>query len=160
MLRDGGIKQTTLCFVFDRARGLLLMIEKKRGQGAGKWNVPGGKIAPGEDPSAAAIRETEEETGLQPVSVKLVGRLEFYFPESQSWDNTCAVFTAEEFTGTLIPQSDECDAHWVPLDQIPYDKMWDDDRLWVPLLLSGQPFHRVYTFDADDRMKNEQVLDP
>lgn len=159
-LRDGEVKRTTLCFVFDRAKGLLLMIEKRRGQGAGKWNVPGGKLTPGESEAAAAIRETEEETGIRPARVKLAGRLEFYFPESKSWCNTCAVFTAEEFTGTLTPESEECFAHWVKLDAIPFDKMWDDDRLWVPLLLSGKPFHRIYTFDAHDHMKAEEIRDP
>jgi len=159
-LRDGEVKRTTLCFVFNRAEGLLLMIEKRRGQGAGKWNVPGGKLHAGESEEAAAIRECEEETGIRPAAVTLAGRLEFYFPESKSWDNTCAVFTAEAFTGTLVKESEECFAHWVKLDAIPFDRMWDDDKLWVPLLLRGKPFHRIYTFDAHDHMAAEEIRDP
>jgi len=159
VLRDGEIKRTTLCFVFDRAQNLLLMIEKKRGQGAGKWNVPGGKIHPGESAADAAVRETIEETGIRPLEVIEAGTLEFYFPESESWDNICTVFTAEEFSGALIPENEECSAHWISLDQIPFEKMWDDDRLWVPLLLAGEPFHRIYQFDANDRMKTEGIRD-
>lgn len=158
-LRDGEVKKTTLCFVFDRARGKLLMIQKKRGQGAGKWNMPGGKIAPGESAAEGAIRECFEETGITPAAVKEAGILEFYFPESKSWDNICSVFTADRFSGVLVAESDECSAHWVDLDKIPYEKMWDDDKLWVPLLLAGKRFHRVYTFDADDHMKSERILD-
>jgi mutator protein MutT len=157
--RSGAVKRTTLCFVFDRGGGKLLMIEKKRGQGAGKWNVPGGKIAHGETAEAAAIRETREETGITPLAVKQAGLLEFYFPESDSWDNTCTVFTAENFSGSLVPETDECSAHWVSLEQIPFEKMWDDDRLWVPLLLAGKPFHRIYHFDSRDRMKSEEIRD-
>jgi hypothetical protein len=26
---------------------------------------------------------------------------------------------------------------WFPIDAIPYDKMWPDDRFWLPLLLQG-----------------------
>lgn len=159
MLRDGEVKRTTLCFVFDRPRGLLLMIEKKRGQGAGKWNVPGGKIAPGESDAEGAVRETSEETGILPLEVKEAGRLEFYFPESKSWDNTCTVFTCDRFSGEIVPESEECSAHWVPIGAIPYEKMWDDDRHWIPLVLEGRQFHRLYWFDANDRMKREEVRD-
>jgi len=158
-LRDSEVKFTTLCFVFDRARNLLLMIEKKRGQGAGKWNVPGGKISAGESAAEAAIRETIEETGIRPLDLRAAGKLEFYFPESDSWSNICSVFTAENFSGELIPENIECSAHWVNLDQIPYEKMWDDDRLWIPLLLTGKYFHRIYHFDANDKMKSEEIRD-
>ena len=155
--REGEVKRTTLIFVFDRPAHKLLMIEKKRGQGAGKWNVPGGKIAAGESAEQAAVRECIEETGIEPRAVKEAGLLEFYFPESNSWDNTCTVFTAEEFSGELVPTGEECDAHWVSFDSIPYDKMWDDDRLWVPLLFEGKRFHRVYWFDQNDHMAREEI---
>jgi 8-oxo-dGTP diphosphatase len=158
--RDGEVKRTTLIFVFDRPGNKLLMIEKKRGQGAGKWNVPGGKIAASESAAEAAVRECIEETGIEPHSIKEAGLLEFYFPESDSWDNTCSVFTAEQFSGELTPSNDECDAHWVSLDEIPYEKMWDDDRLWVPLLMTGKRFHRVYWFDKNDHMAREEIRDP
>lgn len=158
--KDGVVKKTTLCFVFDRESNKLLMIEKKRGQGAGKWNVPGGKIQPGEDSETAAIRETREETGIIPLKVELAGKLEFYFPESDSWCNTCEVYRSEEFTGTLQPENDECSAHWIGLANIPFAKMWNDDKLWIPLLLAGKKFHRVYHFNAKDEMKSEQILDP
>lgn len=32
---------------------------------AGSWSIPKGEIGPGEDPSAAALREFREETGLE-----------------------------------------------------------------------------------------------
>ncbi len=157
--RDGQVKKTTLCFVFNRAEKTLLMIEKKRGQGAGKWNVPGGKIKAGESAEAAAIRETQEETGITPRGLKLAGKLEFYFPLSNSWDNTCDVFTAEKFSGTLVRESAECSAHWVKVAQIPLEKMWSDDKLWIPLLLADKFFHRAYTFDANDQMRSEKVYE-
>ncbi|HEY8279107.1 MAG TPA: 8-oxo-dGTP diphosphatase [Bdellovibrionota bacterium] len=157
-LKGGEVKRTVLCFVFDRARNSLLMIQKKRGQGAGKVNVPGGKIAAGESAVDAAIRETEEETGIVPSGLEEAGILEFYFPESQSWDNTCTVFTAESFSGDLIPETEECSVFWENLDRLPMERMWDSDRIWLPLLLSGKRFHRSYTFDKHDKVAQERVL--
>jgi len=158
VLRDGELKNTALLFLFDRPRNALLMIHKKRGQGAGKVNVPGGKLRPGESAEAAAARETVEETGLEPLGLREAGRLEFYFPDGGNWDNRCVVFTAEAHTGTLLPETDECTAGWVSLDAIPLEKMWDADRLWLPLLLAGKPFHRVYVFDRFETVKEERII--
>lgn len=158
-LLDGEIKFTTLCFVIDKKSECLLMIEKRRGQGAGKWNVPGGKIGRLEQPEEAAIRETLEETGIEPIHPIKKGLLEFYFPKSKSWDNICHVYWTDSFRGNLVPESEECFAHWVPLNEIPFEKMWDDDRLWVPDLLQGKTFHRKYWFDEKDHMEKEENLD-
>lgn len=152
------IKLTTLCFVFDEIAGTLLMIYKKRGQGSGKWNVPGGKLQPSEEALAAAVRETQEETGIIPSELEHAGKLEFYFPEGNSWNNICEVFTAKKFSGQLIAENDECSACWVKLNQIPIEKMWDSDRRWLPLLLSGKKFHCKYTFDANDQVTHEEIM--
>ena len=42
---------------------------------AGQLSVPGGRIEPGEAPLAAALREAEEEVGLRPSAVDVLGPL-------------------------------------------------------------------------------------
>jgi ADP-ribose pyrophosphatase YjhB (NUDIX family) len=42
----------------------LLLVERGRGAGAGRWSVPGGRIEPGERATDAVVREVAEETGL------------------------------------------------------------------------------------------------
>lgn len=152
------MKQTTLCFVIDQDKQCLLMIYKKRGQGAGKWNVPGGKLQGNETALAACIRETKEETGLTPVTPRQVGELDFYFKAGNSWDNHCFVFIAENFSGDLVAENEECRAEWVPLDKIPFDKMWDSDKRWVPNVFGGKKFHFAYTFGADEVVVEEKDL--
>jgi 8-oxo-dGTP pyrophosphatase MutT (NUDIX family) len=43
---------------------------------AGQISLPGGRLAPGETPAAAALREAYEEVGLQPASVSVLGFLD------------------------------------------------------------------------------------
>ncbi|MBI3299692.1 MAG: 8-oxo-dGTP diphosphatase [Elusimicrobia bacterium] len=154
-------RDTCLCFTLDAAGGRVLLIKKKRGMGAGKWNGPGGKLEPGESAAAAAGRETREETGVTPVAPRYAGLLEFRFAEgSACWDNLCRVYRADAHEGSLGPENDECAPGWVSVAEIPYDAMWEDDRSWLPLLLDGRPFHRVYRFGAGDALLGELIRDP
>lgn len=43
---------------------LLLMAQRSSGADAGKWEFPGGKVEPGEDPRACLKRELKEELGI------------------------------------------------------------------------------------------------
>jgi 8-oxo-dGTP diphosphatase len=46
-------------------RGKILLSRRKEGTHlAGRWEFPGGKVEPGEDPRAALRRELEEELGI------------------------------------------------------------------------------------------------
>jgi 8-oxo-dGTP diphosphatase len=53
------------------ARGVLIA---RRQDGTPPWTFPAGKIEPGESSAAAAIRETEEETGLLIRTAAVIGR--------------------------------------------------------------------------------------
>lgn len=134
----------TLCFVV--RNGQILLIEKKRGLGAGKVNGPGGRIEPGETPEQAAIRETQEEIGITPVGIFWVGELSFQFRDGYSLH--CSVFQAGEFHGELI-ETAEAKPFWHPVGSIPYERMWSDDQHWMPRLLAGERFRGWFEFDGD-----------
>jgi hypothetical protein len=36
-----------------------------------------------------------------------------------------------------------------PVDQIPYEEMWQDDEHWLPLLLEGKRFEGEFYFNED-----------
>ena len=126
--------------------GKILLIHKKRGFGAGKINGPGGKVDPDETPLQSALRETFEELGIMPLGARQHGELHFQFRDGYSLH--CTVFRAEDFEGEA-QETDEAVPLWTPLDQIPYDQMWADDRHWLPLLIRGAHFIGYFEFDGE-----------
>ena len=142
----------TLVFVVKD--GSVLLIRKKRGLGAGKINAPGGRLEEGETPLEAAIRETREEVCITPRDLSYAGVNLFQFVDGYSIH--VHVFKARDFEGDP-KETDEATPLWAPVDAIPYEEMWEDDRLWIPLVLEGVPFSGRYVFDGDRML--DHVLD-
>ena len=136
--------RATLLFVVEPDR--VLLIEKKRGLGAGKVNAPGGRREPGETPLEAAVREVGEELGVRPTGVVEHGELSFQFVDGYALH--CHVFRADGCEGAPV-ETDEAVPLWTPRDAIPYPRMWADDALWLPLLLAGERFRGRFVFDGD-----------
>lgn len=131
---------------FIRMRGEVLLIIKKRGLGRGKINAPGGKIEPGETALHAAIRETEEEVGLTPLHLHANGTLRFAF--TNGYSVLCYVFTAPSYLGKMV-ETDEAVPFWCKEKDIPFAKMWKDDRFWLPHVLKGETVDEAYIFEND-----------
>ena len=136
--------EASLCHLV-RGRRLLLKLANA-GISRGKWNGPGGKFERGETPTENVIREVEEETSLRIVGPEYHGRIEFYMNGRGSLDYLVHIFLAKQFTGRPR-SSDEGVVRWFGLDMIPYTKMWDDDRYWLPLLLNGAKFNARFFYD-------------
>jgi 8-oxo-dGTP diphosphatase len=94
----------------------------------------------------SAIRETVEELCVTPREVWQVGEIFFEFRDGLLLHG--AVFRADDFAGTPT-ETDEAVPLWTPVDEIPYDEMWADDRYWLPHLLAGEKFRAVFHFDGD-----------
>jgi len=138
-------ERATLLFV--RRDGQVLLIRKKRGLGAGKINGPGGRLDNGETPQQCAIREVQEELRVTPIAVRLRGELAFQFTDGYAL--FVSVFSAENCDGE--PQeTDEALPIWTPVNAIPFDEMWADDRWWFPHLLNERFFRGRFLFDGDD----------
>ena len=150
------IPQQRATLVFVIRAGQVLLIHKKRGLGAGKINGPGGRLEAGESPLQCAIREVQEELRVTPVGLQALGVLCFQFVDGLSIH--CEVFTARDCLG--VPQeTDEATPRWTPLDQIPYEHMWADDRIWLPLLLAGQRFEGRFLFDGEQLLTHELIVE-
>lgn len=132
----------TLLFVV--TQGSVLLIHKKRGHGAGLINAPGGKIEMGETAVACALRETFEEVGITAIAPRLLGTFKFVERVGSQWLGYA--FVADAYEGTPT-ESREALPEWFEFAEIPYEKMWDDDRFWLPDILAGREVAGEFLFD-------------
>ncbi|KAG0353753.1 hypothetical protein BG005_007024 [Podila minutissima] len=139
-------KVLTLVMVIDKDNQKILLGYKKRGFGAHLWNGFGGKVEPGETVRQGALRELQEEAGITVDDHKIqkAGVLLFLF-ENDPMGLECHVYKAYEYHGE-IRECEEMRPQWFDIKDIPYEQMWEDDKIWLPELLKGQdPFYgRIY----------------
>jgi 8-oxo-dGTP diphosphatase len=144
------VDRATLVFVIRGEE--ILLIRKKRGLGQGKVNGPGGRIDDGETVVDCARREVEEELRVTPTGLRRHGELCFEFVDGYAIHVT--VFSADGCRGEAA-ETEEAVPLWTPLDRIPYDEMWEDDRIWLPLLIAGDGFRGRFVFDDDVMLDSE-----
>ena len=143
------MKQATLCLLIKENEILLAM--KKRGFGVGKYNGVGGKVADDESIEAAAVRETKEEIGVDIKNLEKVGVLHFHFPYKTEWDQDVHLFLAKSWEGE-VKESEEMAPKWFKKNKIPYGKMWDDDKHWLPHILSGKKLEAKFVFKEAEKI--------
>ena len=132
--------------------GKILLIEKLTGIGEGKVNGPGGKIDPNETPLEAILRECQEELHITPTNPQKVGEL--LFDMTHIPNIHCHVFIASEYEGTPTATR-EANPLWTDLDAIPYEKMWEDDRHWLPQVIKGEVFYGKFLFEEETIVQSD-----
>lgn len=143
--------EATLCFLIREDPREVLLGLKKVGFGQGKFGGVGGKLDEHETPVAAAARELFEETGISAEDGDLqpAACLTFLFPHRPEWTQKVHVYTASVWAGTAR-ESREIVPVWVPVDEIPYDRMWDDCHYWLPRVLADEWVEATFVFATDN----------
>jgi len=148
--------QATLTYLIDGEE--VLLIEKKRGHGAGNFNGPGGKLEEDETPEQAAKREFREETRVEVEDLEKVAELKFFFGGDP--DQHVHVFMTEEYSGEA-EETEEARPEWFPIKEMPYEDMWPDDEVWMPKMFSGEKFEAVFRFSQDgSKIKSYDFSEP
>jgi 8-oxo-dGTP diphosphatase/2-hydroxy-dATP diphosphatase len=126
----------------------ILLGLKRRGFGANKWNGFGGKLKENETITEAALRECIEECGLTPTNYYKIGIIDFI----DSYQMVDHVYICLDFVGEVI-ETEEMSPKWFNIDEIPYDKMWIDDKYWLPLLIQEHKFKAKFIFSENTDVK-------
>ncbi|OGZ65360.1 MAG: hypothetical protein A3C50_03390 [Candidatus Staskawiczbacteria bacterium RIFCSPHIGHO2_02_FULL_43_16] len=147
-------KILTLCLVQKDGRVLLGM--KKRGFGMGKWNGFGGKVDAGETVEEAAKRELFEEAGISVVNIEKLGVLDFSWKGKEQDVLEVNIFKATDFSGQPI-EGEEMKPRWFGINEIPFEKMWPDDKFWFPLFLENKKFIGKFIFDEHNQVIGHEL---
>ncbi len=153
------MKTATLCFLL-RGDEICLAMKKVR-FGAGKYNGFGGKV--GDKPEfanetieEALVREGEEEFGIIIKDFENRGFVDFVFPENPGWGQLVHVFVCKKWEGEPT-ESEEMRPEWFKVNEIPYDKMWEDDKYWLPKVLNGENIEAEFEFDKENKIVKQRV---
>jgi len=73
---DGALRRAAVAVTVLGGSAVLIAKRVARGLNAGHWALPGGKLDPGEDAVAGALRELREETSLDPPPGSVAGLLD------------------------------------------------------------------------------------
>ncbi len=108
-------------------RGGQVLLTRRSHHGAGKWAAPGGYLDHGETLEACAVRETQEETGLEIANVAFLAVANDRFPDGKH--NVTIWFVADAPDGEVrVAAPDELDeVGWFAWDDLP-DHLYDSTR--------------------------------
>jgi 8-oxo-dGTP diphosphatase len=154
------MQQVTSCYLCQPStQREVLLGQKKKGFGAGYFVGIGGHVEPGETVEFAAVRELEEEVGVlvAPADLNPMGNIIFLFPARPEWNLDVALFEAEHWQGQIVESEEMVPAWFRPAD-IPYDRMWQDARYWLPHILDGIRLQARITYKEDNLTVDEVWL--
>jgi 8-oxo-dGTP diphosphatase len=120
--------------LFENGR-LLICRRSARGDFPGKWEFPGGKIEPGEDPKRALRRELEEELGILAEIAEELWRWEHQYPGRPAV--LLQFFSVSQYRGALENRVFD-DIRWVlPAETSRFDFLEGDQPL-IQKLAAGE----------------------
>lgn len=112
--------------------GALLVAQRDRPpELAGLWELPGGKVAPGERDDAALARELHEELGVEVVVGARIGA-----DVALSAAMTLRAYLVTQTGGTIEPR-DHRALRWVTVDELACLPWVPADRGWLPELTAA-----------------------
>ena len=132
--------------------GKILLGEKKRGFAKGTLNGIGGKQDFGETIDQAMVRETQEEIGVTPIDYVMVGKIAYdVWYNGEHVNMFVHIYTCSDYVGE-IKETEEMLPNWYDENNIPVERMLEDDKLWIKYFLAKEKFVGKCKFDQNMHM--------
>ncbi|CAB4731508.1 COG1051 ADP-ribose pyrophosphatase [Candidatus Nanopelagicaceae bacterium] len=109
------------------------------------WSLPKGHIEEGESPEQAALREVQEETGIESIIEKSLGVIDFWFMAGgKRIHKTVHHYLFRESGGLLAPQETEVDeVAWFPLAEIVERLAYPDEKKLIARTNASQELSAI-----------------
>ena len=131
---------------------------KKRGFGKGLWNGFGGKVED-ETIEENIVRELGEEIEIIPKIFEKVGVIKFRFEgDKRDWNQDAHVYLITKWSGEPT-ESEAMLPKWFKRGEIPYEKMWDADKIWMPMVLDGKKINATIYFGKDNKSSRQEIVE-
>ena len=119
----------------------------------------GGKIGDSpefqnETPDETMDREAREEIGVILLEKQVMGRVRFIFthkPPDSQWNQDVRIYSITMWEGEPA-ETESTRPEWFNMGQIPWERMWYDNKYWLPRVLSGQSVDAVFLFSDDNKI--------
>ena len=137
-LQSGNGRYAVLVPLVRQPEGLCLLYEVRASQlraHASEVCFPGGRMEPGETPTVCALRETQEELGIAPESVEILGQLDFLYLRQD---------------GLMYPVLGHLDHH--ALERMQYNPAEVKDTFLVPLSYLQSHPPRLYQYQLEPQV--------
>jgi hypothetical protein len=80
--------------------------------------------------------------------------LKFRFLDKADWNQDVNVFKINSWQNEPI-ETEEMLPKWFNISEIPYDKMWEDDSIWLPKVIAGEKIEFEFQF-LDGKLVNQR----
>jgi ADP-ribose pyrophosphatase len=105
------------CVYCEKDGAVYLVKQYRYAYGEELWEIPAGKLNPGEDPKETAIRELEEEAGLKAHKVELMFEV---YPTPGYSNEIIRIYRAWDFTQTQmnLDEDEFLSGEWIPIPRL------------------------------------------
>jgi 8-oxo-dGTP pyrophosphatase MutT (NUDIX family) len=140
---------------------ICLGVRKQVSSGLGQDLIAGigGKV--GDSPeikdethAEAMDREVLEEIKVVVQEKREMGRVRFMFSHKASdskWNQDVTIYSITKWEGTPT-ETNSIEPIWFDIDKIPWDRMWEDNKKWLPKVLAGEKVDAIFLFNGDNTL--------